>query len=58
MHIGIFVEPPPIEQAITKDGRWTPEELMQLIPAKLTAGRSREVFSFTLPGMFKALLRQ
>jgi NAD(P)-dependent dehydrogenase (short-subunit alcohol dehydrogenase family) len=52
-HIGIFVEPAPVAKTITKDGRWTPEELMTVIPAKLTAGRSREVFPFTLPDMFK-----
>jgi NAD(P)-dependent dehydrogenase (short-subunit alcohol dehydrogenase family) len=52
-HVGIFVEPPPVEKAIKKDGTWTPEELAAAIPAKLTAGRSREVFPFTLPDIFK-----
>jgi multifunctional beta-oxidation protein len=48
-HVGIFVEPPPVAGSITKDGTWTAEELMKVIPVQLTAGRSREVFPFTLP---------
>jgi NAD(P)-dependent dehydrogenase (short-subunit alcohol dehydrogenase family) len=52
-HVGIFVEPPPVEQTLTKEGRWTPEELAEAVPAKLTAGRSREVFLETLPDMFR-----
>jgi NAD(P)-dependent dehydrogenase (short-subunit alcohol dehydrogenase family) len=55
-HIGIFVDPPPVENSIDKDGRWTAEELMEIIPEKLTKGRSREVFPFTLPAMFKPLI--
>jgi NAD(P)-dependent dehydrogenase (short-subunit alcohol dehydrogenase family) len=52
-HVGIYVEPPPLERIMTKEGRWTPEELMEAVPAKLTAGRSREVFPETLPDMFR-----
>ncbi len=52
-HVGIFVEPQPIEKVIKKDGTWTAEELVQSIPEKLTAGRSRETFPFTLPDIFK-----
>ncbi len=52
-HVGIFVEPPPIEKILTKEGRWTPEELTEAIPAELTTGRSRQVFPETLPDMFR-----
>jgi NAD(P)-dependent dehydrogenase (short-subunit alcohol dehydrogenase family) len=52
-HVGIFVEPPPVAKVLEKDGSWTPEELMKAIPVTLTDGRSREVFPFTLPAMFK-----
>jgi NAD(P)-dependent dehydrogenase (short-subunit alcohol dehydrogenase family) len=52
-HVGIFVEPPPVEKAVKKDGSWTAEELAEVIPAKLTGGRSREVLPFTLPDIFK-----
>jgi len=52
-HVAIYVEPPPLAQTLTKEGRWTPEELEEAIPAKLTAGRSREVFPETLPDMFR-----
>jgi multifunctional beta-oxidation protein len=52
-HVGIFVEPQPVEKVIRKDGTWTAEELAKAIPEKLTAGRSREEFPFTLPDIFK-----
>ena len=52
-HVGIFLEPPPVEKVIKKDGSWSAEELAREIPAKLTAGRSREAFPFTLPDIFK-----
>ena len=52
-HVGVFVEPQPIEKVIKKDGTWTAEELAEVIPVKLTAGRSRESFPFTLPDIFK-----
>jgi len=55
-HVGIFVEPPPVEKVLSKDGSWTEEELMKEIPRMLTAGRSRENFPFTLPDMFKKLI--
>jgi NAD(P)-dependent dehydrogenase (short-subunit alcohol dehydrogenase family) len=51
-HVGIFVEPPPIANVLKKEGTWTAEELMKVIPEKLTAGRSREVFPDTMPGLF------
>ena len=54
-HVGIFVEPAPLKKALTKDGSWTAEELMEQIPKVLTKGRSREEFPFTLPDIFKSL---
>lgn len=52
-HVGIFVEPQPVAKVLEKDGSWTAEELMKAVPEILTAGRSREVFPNTLPGLFK-----
>ena len=52
-HVGIFVEPAPVEKVIKKDGSWSAAELAREIPARLTAGRSREAFPFTLPDVFK-----
>ncbi|HSW59100.1 MAG TPA: SDR family NAD(P)-dependent oxidoreductase [Dehalococcoidales bacterium] len=43
-HVGIFVEPPPVQQVIRKDGSWTPEELAKTLPQSLTRGRSRTQF--------------
>ena len=57
-HVGIFVEPQPIAKEIDKDGSFTAEELAKLVPEKLTAGRSREEFPFTLPAIFKRLLQK
>jgi multifunctional beta-oxidation protein len=51
-HVGIFVDPPPVQQIIWKDGSWTSEELAQIIPKTLTKGRSREVYPPTLPDLF------
>jgi multifunctional beta-oxidation protein len=51
-HVGIFVDPPPVQQIIWKDGSWTAEELAQLMPKTLTKGRSREIFPPTLPNLF------
>jgi multifunctional beta-oxidation protein len=56
-HVGIFVEPQPIAKEIDKDGSFTAEELAKLVPEKLTAGRSREEFPFTLPALFKRLFQ-
>jgi multifunctional beta-oxidation protein len=50
--IGIFVDPPPLQQILWKDGSWTSEELSELIPKTLTKGRSREVHAATLPDIF------
>ncbi len=37
-HVGIFVEPPPVQQVITKEGSFTPEELSKMLPQTLTKG--------------------
>jgi NAD(P)-dependent dehydrogenase (short-subunit alcohol dehydrogenase family) len=50
-HVGIFAEPPPVQQIICKDGRWTPEELKKLMPETLTRGRTREDLPQTMPFM-------
>ncbi|OGO32564.1 MAG: hypothetical protein A2Z29_04155 [Chloroflexi bacterium RBG_16_56_11] len=42
-HVGIYVDPPPVEQVLWKDGRWTPEELAETMPATLTRGKVREL---------------
>lgn len=44
-HVGIFIEPPPVQQVLRKDGSWTPEELAEKIPLTLTIGRSGRHFS-------------
>lgn len=50
-HVGIFAEPPPVQQIIWKDGRWTSEELKKLMPETLTRGRTREDLPQTMPFM-------
>jgi NAD(P)-dependent dehydrogenase (short-subunit alcohol dehydrogenase family) len=47
-HVGIFIEPPPVENAIDKEGGWTPEELAKLIPQTLTKNRSKNLEPFVL----------
>lgn len=42
-HIGIYIEPPPVGQVLWKDGRWTPEELVEAMPKTLTRDRTREL---------------
>ena len=46
-HVGIYIEPPPVQNALKKEGAWTTEELAQAIPQSLTKDRSREVFAET-----------
>jgi len=41
-HVGIFTEPPSVQQVLRKEGSWTSEELAEIIPRTLTQGRSRE----------------
>ncbi len=57
-HVGIFVDPPPVEQVVWKDGQWTPEELLKVLPETLTLGKSREHLPFTLPYMFRNMGKQ
>jgi NAD(P)-dependent dehydrogenase (short-subunit alcohol dehydrogenase family) len=47
-HVGIFAEPPPVENVLDKKGAWTPEELANLIPQTLTKNRSRNLEPFVL----------
>jgi NAD(P)-dependent dehydrogenase (short-subunit alcohol dehydrogenase family) len=44
-HVGIFTEPPEVQDALVKKERWTFEELAKLIPEKLTRGAKRTVFN-------------
>jgi NAD(P)-dependent dehydrogenase (short-subunit alcohol dehydrogenase family) len=46
-HIGVYTEPPPIEQVLAKDGHWTPEELVEAMPATLTKNKTHD-----LPALF------
>jgi len=42
-HIGIYQDPPQIEQVLWKDGRWTPEELVDTMPQTLTKDKVSEL---------------
>jgi hypothetical protein len=53
LNVGIFAEPPPLEQVLWKNGQWTPEELREVMPVTLTRVRQRDKFPDTLPFMFK-----
>jgi NAD(P)-dependent dehydrogenase (short-subunit alcohol dehydrogenase family) len=44
-HVGIFVEPPPVQQVITKAGSYTPEELAKIIPQTLAKGLNAKEFA-------------
>jgi NAD(P)-dependent dehydrogenase (short-subunit alcohol dehydrogenase family) len=46
-HIGIYNDPPPVEQVLHKDGRWTAEELIEAMPATLTREKEHD-----LPAIF------
>jgi NAD(P)-dependent dehydrogenase (short-subunit alcohol dehydrogenase family) len=46
-HIGIYTDPPPVEQVLWKDGRWTVDELIVAMPATLTRDKVRD-----LPAIF------
>ncbi len=46
-HVGIYTEPPPVQNLLKKEGAWTPEELARAVPMSLTKGRSREIFAET-----------
>jgi NAD(P)-dependent dehydrogenase (short-subunit alcohol dehydrogenase family) len=47
-HVGIFEEPPPVKQVITKDGSFTPEELAKMMPQTLTKGLVAKEFAPTM----------
>jgi NAD(P)-dependent dehydrogenase (short-subunit alcohol dehydrogenase family) len=42
-HIGIYVDPPPIEEVLSKDGHWTPEELVEKMPSTLTKNKTHDL---------------
>jgi len=44
-HVGIFTEPPIVKESIVKQGSWTVEELVKLVPQKLAQGSKRTVFN-------------
>jgi NAD(P)-dependent dehydrogenase (short-subunit alcohol dehydrogenase family) len=46
-HVGIYADPPPVEQVLWKDGRWTPEELVAVMPSTLTRNKAHD-----LPAIF------
>ncbi len=46
-HIGVFVDPPPLEGVLWKDGRFTPEELVQTMPTTITKDKKHD-----LPAIF------
>jgi NAD(P)-dependent dehydrogenase (short-subunit alcohol dehydrogenase family) len=43
-HVGIFTEPPLVQGIIVKQGSWTVEELVKLVPQKLAKNAKRTVF--------------
>jgi len=45
-HIGIYAAMPPVEQVLCKDGRFTPEELAEAMPATLTRHKKGELEPF------------
>ena len=46
-HVGIYMDPPPVEQVLWKEGRWTPEELAETMPSTLTKDKVHD-----LPAIF------
>jgi NAD(P)-dependent dehydrogenase (short-subunit alcohol dehydrogenase family) len=43
-HVGIFTEPPSVQDIILKEGTWTVEELAKMVPQKLAKGARRSIF--------------
>lgn len=43
-HVGIFTEPPPVQQVIKKQGSFTPAELAKAIPGTLAKGSAHDKF--------------
>lgn len=54
-HVGIFTDPPPVEQVIVKDGTWTCDELTRLLPETLTRGKSLQHFPHSQPPWLRDL---
>ncbi len=48
-HVGIYEEPPRVQQVLWKNGHFTSEELAEIIPRTLTKGKTRDDFPNTLP---------
>jgi NAD(P)-dependent dehydrogenase (short-subunit alcohol dehydrogenase family) len=46
-HIGIYADPPPVEQVLWKEGRWTVDELVETMPSTLTKNKVHD-----LPAIF------
>ncbi|MFC1947727.1 SDR family NAD(P)-dependent oxidoreductase [Chloroflexota bacterium] len=44
-HVGVFADPPPVEQVLWKNGRWTPEELAETMPQTITKDKTRALIS-------------
>jgi 3-oxoacyl-[acyl-carrier protein] reductase len=44
-HVGIFVEPPPVQEVIQKKGSFTCEELAEMMPGTLTRGLAAGEFA-------------
>ena len=44
-HVGIFVEPPPVQEVIQKKGSFTTDELAKMIPQTLAKGLSAREFA-------------
>jgi 3-oxoacyl-[acyl-carrier protein] reductase len=51
-HVGIFIDPPPVAQVLWKDGHWSTQELMRLLPETLTRDKTREGFPSTMSFRF------
>jgi NAD(P)-dependent dehydrogenase (short-subunit alcohol dehydrogenase family) len=47
-HVGIFEEPPPVQQVITKEGSFTPEDLAKMMPQTLAKGLVAAEFAPTM----------
>jgi len=57
-HIGIFEEPPPVKQVLWKDGDFTVEELVKIMPQTLTKDKQRDNFPNSLPFSLTSLLKK
>jgi NAD(P)-dependent dehydrogenase (short-subunit alcohol dehydrogenase family) len=44
-HVGIFIEPPPVQEVIRKNGSFTTDELAEMIPQTLARGLSATEFA-------------